>query len=76
MLRSLPNWQLLYSNADMLRSSEIKHWSRSVGIRLQGGFYMRRKSQETGEKYRCVLRRKRCLKEKIWNKCKKLCKNC
>ena len=58
MLRSLPNWQLLYSNADMLRSSEIKSMDRSVGIRLQGGFYMRRKSQETGEKTRAILRRK------------------
>ena len=44
---------------------------RSVGIRLQGGFYMPGKA-ETGEK----TVRLKMLKEKIWNKCKKLCKNC
>ena len=47
---------------------------RSVGIRLQGGFYMPGKA-ETGEKNRAFCDEK-MLKEKIWNKCKKLCKNC
>ena len=47
MLRSLLNWQLLYSKQSSFFWN--KTMDRSVGIRLQGGFYMPGKA-ETGEK--------------------------
>ena len=47
MLRSLLNWQLLHSKQRGI--CLYKTMDRSVGIRLQGGFYMPGKA-ETGEK--------------------------
>jgi hypothetical protein len=45
-----------------------------VGESLRGGFCVPKAAQQ-GER-RGTFSAKNCLKEKIWNKYKKICKNC
>ena len=72
MLRSLLNWQLLYSKTKLLLL-KIKQWTALVGIRLRGSvFISTRKSGNEGKKTVSFCVRKNAEKKKSGINDKKL----